>query len=183
MSHNGPGARPGKKVLLRHPFPEDADEFTEASLRSRDLHKGLVSPPKDTAAFIGYVLKNEEKENECFLVIEIENGSIAGAINFSQIFMGPFRNAYLGYYLFDGFTGRGLMTEAMLLALDYGFGTLGLHRVEANIQPHNTASIGLVRRCGFTKEGYSRKYLMVDGEWRDHERWALLAEDFEGPDR
>jgi ribosomal-protein-alanine N-acetyltransferase len=60
------------------------------------------------------------------------------------------------------------------------FGDLGLHRVEANIQPGNTRSIGLVQRLGFEKEGFSRRYLKVGGEWRDHERWALLAEDFSG---
>jgi ribosomal-protein-alanine N-acetyltransferase len=60
------------------------------------------------------------------------------------------------------------------------FGDLGLHRVEANIQPGNIRSTGLVQRLGFEKEGFSRRYLKIGGEWRDHERWALLAEDFPG---
>lgn len=65
----------------------------------------------------------------------------------------------------------------MRLTVDYAFWTLGLH-LEANIQPENIASIKLVKRLGFTKEGFSRRYLKVNGEWRDHERWALTVEDW-----
>jgi len=61
------------------------------------------------------------------------------------------------------------------LVLDYAFGELDLHRVEANVQPENHASIRLLKRLRFRKEGLTRKYLKIDGHWRDHERWAILA--------
>ena len=70
------------------------------------------------------------------------------------------------------------MAEGLRAVLDAVFGKLRLHRVEANIQPGNARSIALVRRLGFEKEGYSRRYLLIDGDWRDHERWTLLAEDW-----
>ncbi len=70
------------------------------------------------------------------------------------------------------------MTEALQLMLQYAFGDLKLHRLEANIQPGNTASIALVKRAGFVLEGFSRRYLKIGGRWRDHERWALIAEDW-----
>lgn len=70
------------------------------------------------------------------------------------------------------------MTEAIQLVLSYAFNDLKLHRIEANIQPHNTASLALVKRAGFTNEGYSRRYLKICGRWQDHERWAILAEDW-----
>ena len=68
--------------------------------------------------------------------------------------------------------------RGMQLVLRHAFQTLRLHRVEANIQPGNHASITLARRAGFHREGYSPRYLKIGGRWRDHERWALLAEDW-----
>ena len=94
----------------------------------------------------------------------------------SQIFLGNFRNAYLGYSAFVPFAGQGYMTEALRLVLGEAFGPLGLHRLEANIQPENRSSIALVRRCGFEREGFSPRYLKVGGRWRDHERWAIDRE-------
>jgi ribosomal-protein-alanine N-acetyltransferase len=86
------------------------------------------------------------------------------------------QSAYLGYYGMSNFARTGLMTEALRAAVAYAFSELGLHRVEANIQPGNTASTALVRRLGFKQEGLSPRYLRINGEWRDHERWALLAD-------
>lgn len=97
-------------------------------------------------------------------------------MNLSQIVRGNFRSAYLGYYAGGPYAGRGYMTEAIGLLLRHAFGPLKLHRVEANIQPGNLASVALVRRAGFVKEGYSPRYLKICGRWRDHERWAITAE-------
>jgi ribosomal-protein-alanine N-acetyltransferase len=74
--------------------------------------------------------------------------------------------------------GRGLMSEAVSLVVTQAFEELGLHRVEANIQPDNKPSIALVRGLGFRQEGYSPRYLRIAGEWRDHERWAILADEW-----
>ena len=101
-----------------------------------------------------------------------------GSISLSQIFHGLFRSAYLGYQIGADFAQQGYMTEAIALMLRYAFADLKLHRLEANIQPGNVASIALVKRAGFLKEGYSRKYLKICGRWRDHERWAILIEDW-----
>jgi [ribosomal protein S5]-alanine N-acetyltransferase len=168
----------GPTVFLRYPENADAAEFTALSQTSAAFHRNLVNPPKDEKAFAAFVERNAARENEFLLVCRNADRRIAGTVNLSQIFRLAFQNCYLGYYLFAPFTGTGLMTEAVGLALRHAFLNLRLHRVEANVQPENTASLNVLRRCGFTKEGFSRKYLKIGGRWRDHERWAILKEDW-----
>ena len=115
---------------------------------------------------------------ESLLVCREEDGAIAGVYNIGQIFYGPFCSAYLGYYAFAPFAGQGYMREGLQLTLRHAFGPLGLHRLEANIQPENRPSIALVSGAGFRLEGLSPRYLKIAGRWRDHERWAILAEEF-----
>ena len=112
------------------------------------------------------------------LVIHRSSGGIVGVININDVIRGAFQSASLGYYAFVPYAGQGLMRQGMLLVLRYAFEKLKLHRLEANIQPENRASIALVQTCGFVCEGTSRRLLKVRGRWRDHERWALLSEDF-----
>jgi len=118
------------------------------------------------------------ESNEAFLICLKNDDSIVGQINLSQIFRKQFQNAYLGYQLFSGFTGKGYMKDAVAKVLRYAFKEIQLHRVEANVQPGNTPSIAVLKRNGFTKEGYSRRYLKIGGKWRDHERWAIIREDW-----
>ncbi len=92
--------------------------------------------------------------------------------------MGLLRSAYLGFYAFAGLAAQGYMTEGLSLVLDRAFDELGFHRLEANIQPGNLASSALVSRLGFRKEGFSPRYLMIDGVWRDHDRWAILSDEW-----
>ena len=106
-----------------------------------------------------------------------------GLFSLSQIFLGNFRSAYLGYWVGAPYAGRGYMTEGMRLLLRHVFGRMTLHRVEANVQPGNVASRALVRRCGFRREGFSPRYLKIGGRWRDHERWAITKEDFRASTR
>lgn len=168
----------GKKVYLRKPTIDDYAEFAKLALESRKFHKNLVSPPVAPKGFVELLNRNEDAANELFFICRIEDDSIAGAINLSQIFRRVFQNAYLGYYLFEKFTGQGLMNEAVGLILSYAFKTLKLHRIEANVQPDNLTSVKVLEKIGFSKEGYSRKFLKIGGSWRDHERWAIIVEDW-----
>lgn len=168
----------GKLVFLRAPQTEDFSEFTALAKASRKFHRNLSAPPIDRKNFDEYVARNESEANENFLICRRSDNSIVGMINLSQIFCKSFQNAYLGYLLFEKFTGFGYMTEAVELILKFAFTNLKLHRIEANIQPENTASIAVVQRNNFIKEGFSRKYLKIGGRWRDHERWAIIVEDW-----
>ena len=111
------------------------------------------------------------------LAVRTDDGAIAGVFTISQIVRGAFQSAYLGYYAHERHAGQGLMREAMVQTVAHAFGPLALHRLEANIQPGNAASIALALSAGFQLEGFSPRYLLIGGQWRDHERYAITADD------
>jgi [ribosomal protein S5]-alanine N-acetyltransferase len=164
-----------KNVVARQPTPEDQPRFLESVLQSHDLHRPWVKPPATAVQFDAYLARMALPENCAFLICNCSIESILGVVNITNITRGPFQSGYLGYYAFSGHEGQGLMREGLLLVLHHAFKSLKLHRLEANIQPGNLRSIGLVESCGFQNEGFSKKYLKVGGRWRDHERWAILA--------
>ena len=165
-------------MFLAAPTAHQRDEFLVLVRMSRRVLSPWVSPPASRAAFAAYLRRVRRATERAFLVCRREDRAIAGVINVSQIFHGNFRSAYLGYYAGAPFMGQGYMSEGLRLVLRHAFGALGLHRLEANIQPKNRASIRLVRRAGFRREGLSPRYLKIRGRWRDHERWAITGEAF-----
>jgi len=168
------------RVVIRTVNATDAAELIAANLASIALHEPWVSPCRDQASFLGYLARCDGERSLGFIARERESGRIIGVVNVSEIVRGFFQSAYLGYYGMTGLSGRGLMTEAVGQVVSHGFNALGLHRLEANIQPGNEPSRALVKRLGFRQEGYSPRYLKISGEWRDHERWAVLADDWRG---
>jgi len=166
------------RVRLRELAPEDEDEFVQRVRESRSLHRPWAHPPDTTNGFRDLLAGAANPSEALFLIVRAEDGAMAGYARLSQIALGGFRNAYLGYSAFAGFDGRGYMTDGLRLVLGRAFGPIGLHRVEANVQPDNARSIALVERLGFRREGYSPRYLKIGGRWRDHVRFAILAEDF-----
>ena len=168
----------GRRIFLRGITRGDAREFVALNRASGRLHRGWVCPPRTRGEFALYLERSRRPDQLCTFICRREDGAILGAINLGQIVRGAFQNAYVGYFMGQPFSGKGRMTEALALILRFAFRTLKLHRLEANIQPGNVASIALARRAGFQEEGFSRRYLKVCGRWRDHERWALLAEDW-----
>ena len=165
-------------VFVRPPVREDEPEFVALMRASVRLHRGWAAPPRRAEDFAKFLESSARPDSVWLLVCREEDGRIVGAFHLSQIFYGNFRSAYLGYYAGEPYAGRGYMTEGMRLVLRHAFVRLKLHRVEANIQPGNAPSLALARRAGFRREGYSPRYLKVGGRWRDHERWAILREEW-----
>lgn len=166
------------RVFIRKPTEEDCQELLSLHQRSKEFHFPWASPPSTEEECKNYISRCQNDDFEGLLICHSTHKKIVGVANLSQIFYRAFQNAYLGYYVDVDCAGQGLMSEGIRLVINHAFYTLDLHRVEANIQPENIASINLVKRLGFTKEGFSRRYLKINGEWRDHERWALTVEDW-----
>lgn len=109
-------------------------------------------------------------------VIESE-GRLVGQMHLFGIAWGSLRSASAGYWVSESVAGQGIGPFSLAAACDHAFLVLGLHRVEVNIRPENTASLRVVDKLGFREEGLRRHYLHIDGQWRDHRSFALTIED------
>jgi ribosomal-protein-alanine N-acetyltransferase len=163
--------------LLEVPSLKRRDEFLAAVERSRKLHRPWAYPPATREAFDAFIHRLKEKTRLGYWVCT-EQGDLAGAINIGEIVRGNFCSAYLGYYAFAPHDRRGYMKQGLRAVFSDVFTWHKLHRLEANIQPGNIASRELVRNLGFRLEGFSPRYLKIGGRWRDHERWAITAEEW-----
>ena len=175
MSQAGEAA---PKVDLVIPSLRHEEAFLAAVARSERLHGRFVEPPTTSALYRLNIARQRESRYELRLVFDRESGELAGVVNANEIVRGAAQSAFLGYYAFEPFAGTGRMEAGLRAMLREAFSRLGLHRLEANIQPDNTRSIALVKRIGFRLEGLSLGYLEIRGQWRDHERWALTREEF-----
>jgi ribosomal-protein-alanine N-acetyltransferase len=173
-----PEAAPdGARVRLRLLERGDREEFLALARESRELHRPWTYPPERADQFEELFARSRRDDFVCLVACRLDTGAIVGVFTISQIVRGAFQSAYLGYYGHGRHARQGYMREAMRQLLDHAFGALALHRIEANIQPGNEASIALARGAGFRLEGYSPRYLLIGGQWRDHERYAITVDD------
>jgi [ribosomal protein S5]-alanine N-acetyltransferase len=166
------------RVFLRAPARADKKEFLSLMRKSRSFHRPWASAPTDEERFVAYLADSRRPDFEAMLVCRREDEAIVGFFNLSQITRGYLQSAYLGYAVGKPFAHQGYMSDGLELVLRHAFMTMRLHRIEANIQPGNHASLALASRTGFRREGFSPRYLKIGGRWRDHERWAILVEDW-----
>ncbi len=169
--------RPGR-VAVRPVEAAARDTLIDAHRASRDYHAPWAAPFTDAAGFDRW-RADRATDGIGFLAHESATGALVGLVSLTGIVQGALRGAWLGFHGMAPTASRGLMTDAVRLACRHGFSSLGLHRIEANIQPGNARSIRLVRRLGFRLEGMSALYLRIDGAWRDHGRWALLEHELD----
>ena len=168
----------GARVALRVLERGDREAFLALARESRELHRPWTYPPERSDQFDDLFARSRRDDFACLVAVLAEHErEIAGVFTVSQIVRGAFQSAYLGYYAHQRHAGQGLMREAMEQVLDHAFGPLALHRLEANIQPGNQPSIALARGAGFRLEGFSPRYLLIGGQWRDHERYAITADE------
>jgi ribosomal-protein-alanine N-acetyltransferase len=164
-----------QRVTLRPITRDDQDEFLGLVEVSGDLHRPWISLPATPEAFEAYVSRYSQGEDVSLLVCLRDTGAIAGLVNINSVIRGRFQNGSIAYAAFTPTAGQGYLSEGLALAMRYAFEELRLHRLDAQIQPGNHASLKLVQRCGFRYEGYSPELLFIDGAWQGHERWAITS--------
>jgi ribosomal-protein-alanine N-acetyltransferase len=131
-------------------------------------------------AVLGQRREWKQGDSFIFFVTTKEPGEpIIGRVALTGIMRRAFQNAYLGYWIDADYQGRGLMTEAVRMAVTFGFHDARLHRVQAAVMPRNAASLRLLEKLGFRREGMSERYLQIAGKWEDHIILAKTAEEAE----
>jgi ribosomal-protein-alanine N-acetyltransferase len=171
-------------VELRLPESGDAEAFLELVVRNRE-HFRPYEPRRPPAYFtlsgqreqIAAARRQAQSgERYEFGVFERNGGGLIGRISLGGISRGALQNAYLGYGIDVEHSGRGYATQAVKLATEVAFRDLGLHRVQAAVVPENRASARVLEKVGFREEGLARRYLFLDGQWKDHRMFALVKD-------
>ena len=191
-----PVLRPGWPATLRegsvelHPLRRaDAGEWSRVRLANEDwLAPWEPSAPgpwaqRHTPAAYRTVRRRVLQRARAGLTLPFTvrvDGRLAGQVTLDNVVRGALRSGNVGYWMDRSVAGRGVASLAVALVCDHAFGPVGLHRVQADIRPENGPSQRLVERLGFRREGLLRRYLDIDGDWRDHYTYALLAEDLPG---
>ena len=168
----------GPRTTLSLLRAADSREFIDAANRSRRLHGRWAFPPTTPAQFRTYLARVGRGEDAGLLVRRLDTDALVGFVNLNNVARGALQSAHLGYAAFSPHQGRGYMSEGLRLVFGYAFEILGLHRLEASIQPANKKSVALARATGMALEGYSPRYLYIGGQWRDHEHWAITSEEW-----
>jgi ribosomal-protein-alanine N-acetyltransferase len=130
----------------------------------------------DPRGLVRTLLSHARSSSAVPLVIEVD-GELVGQLNVSSLAYGSLSSGQIGYWIAERVAGRGVTPTAVAMATDYCFHALGLHRVEIAIRPENTASLRVVEKLGFRYEGLRRRYIHINGDWRDHFTFALVRED------
>ena len=118
-----------------------------------------------------------EDQGYAFLIHRRSDGALVGGVTLTNVRRGVAQMVSLGYWMGEAFAGQGYMSAGVRALVPYAFGPLGFRRIEAACLPHNQASLRLLEKVGFTREGHARQYLCINGEWMDHTLFAMLRGD------
>lgn len=175
----------GEKVVLRPPTMADYQQWSMLRAESRKF----LAPwepiwPADELSRLGYRRRIKRYQREMregsgypFFVFSADGVALLGGLTLSQIQRGVTQSGSLGYWMGERHANRGYMSDAVRTLVSYTFDILRLHRIEAACLPHNAASTRLLEKVGFSREGYARSYLCIDGRWQDHLLYAMVNDD------
>jgi [ribosomal protein S5]-alanine N-acetyltransferase len=183
-THTSPTLRT-PRVMLRAPVLGDYAQWT----RLREESRSFLAPwepvwPPDDLTKVAFRRRIRRYQRDIrkgigfpFLLFSPEGETLYGGLSLAHIQRGVTQSAVLGYWMGERHAGKGLMTAAVRAVVEFAFETQHLNRIEAACLPHNAASIRLLEKVGFTREGYARKYLCIEGRWQDHILYGLVRGD------
>lgn len=164
-------AKPGHELLMANFFAVNEEHLRPWTPKVPIEHHSL-------AAWRQRLLDREQDfingASAHFIAVDATESFVIGSCSLGNVVHGAFKSCYLGYSVAKRYEGQGYMKGLVLHAIDYAFNEMKLHRIMANHMPINERSAGLLKKLGFEKEGYARKYLFINGRWEDHVLTALL---------
>ena len=175
----------GPNVRVRPPEGQDWQAWAELRTASRNFltpwEPAWANDAHSRATYRRRLRRQQRDANDdvsyAYFLIRRSDDTLMGGITLSNVQRGVAQSCSVGYWIGESFAGGGYMTEGLTCVLEHCFLVLGMHRVEAACMPNNDASQALLKRCGFRREGYARKYLKINGSWRDHLLFAMIADD------
>lgn len=175
----------GINIYIRFLEESDAEAMQLLHIKNRDFFEKYSSTRNEDFYTFDYQLasvkkavqQREQDERYGFGIFLKDSDALIGNIALSEVLRGPLQSCFIGYSLDKEYNGRGYMTEAVKLAVQFAFANLKLHRIEAGVMPHNIGSIKVLEKAGFHKEGIARKNVHINGRWEDHQVLAIIAED------
>ena len=180
----------GANVRVRPPEGRDWQAWAELRTASRDFlvpwEPAWASDAHSRAAYRRRLRRQQRDANDdvsyAYFLIRRADDALMGGITLSNVQRGVAQSCSVGYWIGEPFAGGGYMTEGLICVLKHCFSSLGMHRIEAACMPNNDASQALLKRCGFRREGYARKYLKINGAWCDHLLFTIIADEWRRPD-
>ncbi|MCE0453245.1 GNAT family N-acetyltransferase [Brevibacillus sp. AF8] len=175
----------GENIYVRLVQESDAQSLLALEMRNRDFFQNFTGTREETFYTLegqidrikSALALKEEDRGYFFVIAKKGQDEIIGEVILSEVVRENLQSCWIGYFLDKELNGKGYMTEAVKLVVAYAFETLGLHRLEAGVMPHNIGSIKVLLKAGFHKEGIAKKNVKINGRWEDHQTLAIVKEE------
>ncbi len=178
----------GRRVMLRPLAPSDFREWSEVRLYNEDWltvweprrHAHQPDPTREKSAFTSRCLQRDRDRaaGTAYQFGLFVDQRVVGEVNLNNIIRGAMQSGTIGYWIDQRHAGQALVAEGVVLVLQFAFEQLELHRIEICIVPRNLRSRRVVEKLGIRDEGLAQRYLEIDGEWEDHIRYGITAEEW-----
>lgn len=175
----------GKNIYIRQFEVSDAAALLGLQIRNKEFFQtytpmrieGFYTIEGQTKVIEANITQSESDSRYSFGIFLIETDELIGNVALTEILRGPLQSCYIGYYMDQQQNGKGYMTEAVILAVDFAFKELELHRIEAGVMPRNIKSMKVLEKAGFHKEGIAIRNVKINGKWEDHQVLAIVGAD------
>jgi [ribosomal protein S5]-alanine N-acetyltransferase len=166
------------RTIVRALTADDESAFVALAAESFQFHQKWIKLPTKSDEFKRYLSRFDDENSFFFVICDADSDSIVGFVSLTGVEREPYYRGRLGYGVFEQYARMGYISAGLAYVIHLAFGSLELHRLEADVQPENGPSKRLIEKMGFTCEGISQGFIRIHDKWTDHERWALTLDEW-----